>query len=121
MARRSASLAPSQSASRQEMRKRGRPSLSSRLRIASNGVRTSEVPALTSSSPSMNSVFPCHSGWLLTENVMKSRAVIRMASSPTSPLSTSKAVDLPAPGSPSRTYAGLERNSFRGRDFFSPR
>ena len=110
------SLAPSQSASRQDRRKRGFPSLSSCLRIASNGVRTSPAPARTSSSPSMKSVLPCHSGWDCTSKVSKSRAVTKQAPSRDTPHSASNAVLLPAPGSPSSTYAAFSRKDSRGRD-----
>ena len=59
------SFSPSQSASRHDMRNRGRPSSSSRLRIRSKGVRASEEPARISSRPSMNSVLSLHSVRLL--------------------------------------------------------
>lgn len=50
------SFFPSQSACRQDRRNRGFPSVSRHRRISSNGVRASDVPARTSSSPSMNRV-----------------------------------------------------------------
>ena len=69
----SRSLAPNQSASRQDSRNRGRPIRSSLAQILSNGVRPSSAPARISSSPSMNSVVSRHSD--LSSYVVKSRAV----------------------------------------------
>ena len=110
------SLAPSQSASRQDRRKRGFPSLSNFRRITSNGLRTSPAPARTSSSPSMKSTFSRHSGCSDMSKVRKSRAVTRQACLPYAARSVAKDSLLPAPGSPSSTYADMSRNESRGRD-----
>ena len=109
------SFAPSQSAARHDSLKRGLPKSSRRARIASNGVRASDAPARTSSRPSMNRVLPRHS--VRGASVRKSRAVIRWARSPPSAsYSHRNAVDFPAPGSPSRTYAESPRCARNGRD-----
>ena len=97
------SFVPSQSASRHERRKRGLPSASRRPRNLSNGVRASLLPIRTSSSPSIKSVFPSHSGCAAGSRARKSRAVTRHASSPSALDSASNDVLLPEPGSPSST------------------
>ena len=56
------SLAPSQSASRHERRKRGFPNSSRRPRIWSKGVRASFALTRISSNPSIKSVLSRHSG-----------------------------------------------------------
>ena len=82
----------------------GLPSASMRPLSVPRGVRASPPHARTSSSPSMNGVFPRHSGCSRRSKSRKSPAGITGdASSPSTSRSASNDVLLPEPGSPSGT------------------